>query len=99
VTPSQESYTHATDPMRVTLYKCGECEEVSSDDAWQGAWWSERSRRMGELRPAGLPDDERGENFGMGDTMVCPRCGYVHRDGTDESWVEELAGVATVVES
>lgn len=92
------SDTISRDPMRVLLYGCGECEQVSSDRAWDTAWWEERSRRMDALRREGLPRDEYGANYGMGDRMVCPRCGYVHQDD-DMSWVEELVGTATVVES
>lgn len=78
--------------MKVTLYKCGECEGVSSDDAWRHAWWSERARRMNH--PA-WSDDDYGKDFGLDEKMVCPRCQHVHVDD-DTSYVEELEGRAVI---
>lgn len=86
----------AAELMKVTLYKCGECEGVSSDNAWRSAWWSERSRRILEARRD--PEHDYHEappssDYGLGDRMVCPRCKYVHADD-DNSYVEELVGRA-----
>jgi hypothetical protein len=89
VTPIRER--SSDDPhMRVTLHRCGECEGVSSAEAWTAAWWSERSRRMVDPK---WNDDDYGPSWGIDERMVCPRCGYVHAD--DEcSYVEDVEGVA-----
>jgi hypothetical protein len=75
--------------MRTTAFSCSECERASSAEAWQAAWWAERSRRR--IAPE-WTDDDYGPNHGLDERMVCPRCKYVHSD--DEcSYVGELAAV------
>lgn len=76
--------------MVVTLNQCGECEQWSSAEAWTRAWWEERSRR--KTAPE-WNDDDYGKDWGLDETMVCPRCQFVHADD-DNSWVEEARGTA-----
>ncbi len=90
-----------SDPCaKVTIYGCSECEGWSSSEAWQAAWWRERSTRIGvaargevDAYDVGWSEVE-GEppastsKYGLDDRMVCPRCGHVHADD-DNSAVDE----------
>lgn len=77
------------DPLRVTLQKCSECEQIASREAWQSAWWIERSRRI----VAGHEPDDR---YGLDEREVCPWCGFVHSDN-DMASVEEFVGRAVAL--
>jgi hypothetical protein len=65
------------DYMRTRVYRCGQCEGVSSREMWDNAWWTERGHRHHEDP---LSDE----------AMVCPRCRYVHHDDStgivEEVW-------------
>jgi hypothetical protein len=78
--------------MRCILYRCSECDGTSSSEAWNRAWWKERSHRH---RDPKWNDDDYGPDRGLDEKMVCPRCGHVHADN-DTSCVDEVRGVATV---
>lgn len=81
--------------MAVTLNHCSECDGVSSDEAWNKAWWNERWRRMGDKQAIAEHEwsTETTSKYGLEDRMVCPRCSYVHADD-DMSAVEEREGFA-----
>lgn len=86
-----------TDPlMATTLHWCSECEGVSSEKAWDAAWWEERSRRMGDREAIAEMEwsTESSSTYGLAGREVCPRCAYVHADD-DCSAVEEVRGFAT----
>lgn len=57
------------------LYLCRACEQPSSVETWQAAWWRERSRRS--TAPE-WNDDDYGSDYGLDGRMVCPRCGRIH---------------------
>lgn len=74
------------DLMKVALGKCSECEQIATKDAWDRAWWVERSARIS----AG---HEPWFLYGLDQRLVCPSCGFVHSDN-DMSAVEEIQSVA-----
>lgn len=87
----------ADEYMAVDLLRCGQCGGVSSKRAWDKAWRSERSRRMGDKEAIGEHEwsTEPSSDYGLDERDVCPRCQYVHSDN-EESWVEEVAGHAAL---
>lgn len=80
--------------MEATLYKCGECEQIASDNAWMNAWHGERLRRSVATKAIEEFEWTAENRYGMQDLMVCPHCKFVH-DDSDGSWVEEITGVAS----
>jgi hypothetical protein len=98
VRPAQSSTAPDRDEhMRVSLSRCSECGRVSSSKAWDAAWWDERSRRMADPEMREEWGTETTCTYGLDDHMVCPRCKYVHSDD-ENSWVEEVEGVAVLAE-
>jgi hypothetical protein len=87
-------------PMEVTLYRCSECADEdhggwATYEAWQSALHRERVRRMNDPEFGG----DYGDDYGLGDAMVCPRCGYVHRDDDSSSVDEERRTVSAATDS
>lgn len=101
------------DWMRVLLYKCSECEQISSDPAWDRAYSDECHKRRFQIKSGEVSEAEAIDrawlpiapmqtrfthNYGLDDTMICPRCGYFHRDDENSS-VDEIQGVALTIEA